>query len=215
MEHRLTGGPQDHPNYNTTVTSARMGMGMLTSGYAPGSEPIAQPQNALNDPDYYEGCGTSTNGLSDWKKNHLHFHNECKLAYQSETCRFPKIPAPLPAQESDPNGDNTAFDNYYGDYDAYAGNAPLGAVSYDTREQSLYPQASSSAPRAEAYYPVTTTGIDQGGQYSSTIGGVSQDEHHYPTSSGTSQGRGRTTTAQNRGSGNRGYHGASSNSRRI
>lgn len=65
MEHRLTGGPQDHPNYNTTVTSARMGMGMLTSGYAPGSEPIAQPQNALDDPDYCEGCGTSTNGLSD------------------------------------------------------------------------------------------------------------------------------------------------------
>ncbi|TEY62559.1 hypothetical protein BOTCAL_0160g00040 [Botryotinia calthae] len=195
MEHRPTGGPQDHPNYNTTVTSARMGMGMLTSGYAPSSEPIAQPQNALDDPDYCEGYGTSTNGLSDWKKNHLHFHNECKLAYLESTCRFPKIPAPLLAQESDPNGDNTAFDNYYGDYDAYAGNTPWGSVSSDMREQSLYPQASSSAPQAEAYYPVTTTGMDRGGQYSSTIGGVSQDEHYYPTSSGTSQGRGRTTTA--------------------
>ncbi|KAF5870359.1 uncharacterized protein Bfra_009743 [Botrytis fragariae] len=202
MEHRPTGRPQDHPNYNTTVTSANIGIRMLTSGYAPGTEPIARPPNALDDPEYCAGCGTSTNGAQDWKKRHLHLRNECKLAYQNNTCRFPKIPAPLPA--SDPNGDNTAHDDYYGDYDAYANNALAGAVSYDT-QQSLYPQASSSTSQAESYYPATTTGTTQGGQYSSTTDSVSQDVHYYPAISSASQGQDYTTTSQYRGSGSRGY----------
>ncbi|TGO59271.1 hypothetical protein BCON_0046g00150 [Botryotinia convoluta] len=211
MEHRLTGGPQDYPSYDTTVTSTSIGISMLTSGYAPGSEPIARPPNALDDPDYCAGCGTSTNGTRDWKEKHLHFRNDCKLAYQNNTCRYPKIPAPLPA--SDPNGDNTAFDHYYGDYDAYAGNAPSGAVSYDTREQSLHPQASSSASQAESHYPATTTGTAQGGQYSSTTGNGPQDEHYYPASSNASQGRGNTTTSWNSGSGRHSRRGAGSSRR--
>ncbi|KAF7950432.1 hypothetical protein EAE96_007717 [Botrytis aclada] len=213
MEHRLTGGPQDHPNYNTTVTSTRIYISMLTSGYAPGSEPIARPPNALDDPDYCAGCGTSTTGARDWKEKHLQFRNECKLAYQDNTYRFPKTAAPLPAQASDPNGDNTAFDDYYGDYDAYAGNVPSDAVTYDTREQSLYPQASSGVLQAGSNYPTTTNGIDQGGQYSSTTGNVPQDEQHYSVRSSASQGRGHTTIAQYRVSGSRGYRGAGDNRR--
>ncbi|TGO36950.1 hypothetical protein BHYA_0110g00150 [Botrytis hyacinthi] len=226
MEHRPTGRPQDHPNYNTTVTSTSMGMSMLTSGFAPGAEPIARPPKALDDPYYCAGCNTSTNGTRDWKKEHLHSRNDCKVAYENNTCQFPKyvtndehevyeadenrIPAPLPA--SDPNGDNTAFDDYYGSYDDYVGNAPSGIVSYVT-QQSLYPQASSSASQAQTYYPATTTGIDQGGQYSSTTGSTPQNEQYYPASSSASQGRGHTTTSQYRGSGSHGYRGAGNNRR--
>ncbi|KAF7909104.1 uncharacterized protein EAE98_012316 [Botrytis deweyae] len=207
MEHRLAGGPQDHPNYNTTVTSTRMSMDMLTSGYAPGTEPIAPPPNATDDPDHCAGCGASTSGARRWKETHLHSHNECKRAYQDNTCKFTKIPA------ADPNGDNIAFDDY-GDYDAYADNAPSAAVSYDT-QQSVYPQASSSAPQAESYYPETTTGTAHGGQYSSTTGGASQNEQYYPASSSASQVRGHTTTSQYRGGtgGSRGYRGAGNNRR--
>ncbi|KAF7890931.1 uncharacterized protein EAF01_010740 [Botrytis porri] len=160
MEHRLTGGPQDHLNYNTTVASSSIGISMLASGYAPGSEPIARPPNALDDPDYCAGCGTSTNGNQDWKEQHLHFRNECKLGYQNNTCQFPKIPPPLLA--SDPNGDHTAYDDYWGNYDAYVNDTPSGTVPNDT-QQSLYPQASSSAPQDENYYPATTNGIGQSG----------------------------------------------------
>ncbi|TGO26511.1 hypothetical protein BPAE_0058g00300 [Botrytis paeoniae] len=209
MEHRPTGRPQDHPNFNTTVTSTSIGTSMLISGYAPGTEPIARPPNGLDDPDYCAGCGTSTDRIRDWKEKHLRFRNEF---YEADENR---IPAPLPAQASDPNGDNTAFDDHYGDYDAYAGNAPSGTVPYDT-QQSLYPQASSGAPEAESYYPTTTTtttGIYQGGQYSSTTGSATQNEQYYPTSSSASQGWGHTTTTQYRGSGRRGYRGAGNNRR--
>ncbi|TGO56608.1 hypothetical protein BOTNAR_0219g00160 [Botryotinia narcissicola] len=223
MEHRPTGRPQDHPNYNTTVTSTRMGMSMLTSGFAPGAEPVARPPDASNDSYHCAGCNASTNGTRYWKEEHLHSNNDCKVAYGNNTCKFPKyvtndehevyeadenrIPAPLTA--SDPNGDNIVFDDY-GDYNAYANNAPSAAVSYDT-QQSLYPQASSSASHAQSYYPATTTGIHHGGQYSSTTGSAPQNEQYYPASSGGSQGRGRTTTSHYRGSGGHGYRGARNN----
>ncbi|THV50997.1 hypothetical protein BGAL_0127g00060 [Botrytis galanthina] len=204
MEHRPTGRPQDHPNYNTTVTSTSMGMGMLTSGFAPGTEPIARPPDASDDPEHCAGCGMSTNGTRGWKEEHLHSHIQF---YETDENR---IPAPLPA--ADPDGDNSVFDDYYGDYNAYADNAPSAAVSYDT-QQSLYPQASSSASQAQSYYPVTTTGIDQGGQYSSTTGSAPQNEQYYPASSSASQGQGHTTTSHYRRSGSRGHSGAGNNRR--
>ncbi|KAF7891686.1 hypothetical protein EAF00_007988 [Botryotinia globosa] len=187
MEHRPTGRPQDHPNYNATVISTGMGTSMLTSGFAPGTEPIALPPDGLVDRHHCAGCNTSTNGTRDWKRKHLDSRRDCKVAYERNTCRFSKyvtndehevyeadenrIPAPLPA--SDPNGDNVDFDDY-GDYNAYANNAPSAAVSYDT-QQSLYPQATSSASQAQSFYPATTTGIHQGGQYSSTTGSAPQN----------------------------------------
>lgn len=90
MEHRPTGRPQDHPNYNTTVTSTSMGMGMLTSGFAPGTEPIARPLDASDDPEHCAGCGMPTNGTRGWKEEHLNSHIQCKLAYRDSACQFPK-----------------------------------------------------------------------------------------------------------------------------
>ncbi|KAF7928032.1 uncharacterized protein EAE97_009830 [Botrytis byssoidea] len=186
---------------------------MLTSGFAPGAEPIALPPDGLVDLYHCAGCNDPTNGTRDWKRKHLDSRIDFKVAYERHTCRFPKyvtndehevyeadenrIPAPLPA--SDPNGDNIVFDNY-GDYNAYANNAPSVAVSYDT-QQSLCPQASSSASQAQSYYPATTIGIHQSGQYSSTTGSAPQNEQYYPVSSSGSQGRGYTNETRNSGSG--------------
>ncbi|TGO11881.1 hypothetical protein BTUL_0099g00140 [Botrytis tulipae] len=212
MEHRPTDGSQDHMNYNTTFTSNTMDMSMLTSGFAPGAEPVAQPPDALYDRSHCAGCNALTDGTLRWKERHLDSNRDCKFpryvtndehgVYVADENRFPA---------AGPNDDNVVFDDY-GDYNAYADNAPSAAVSYDT-QQSLYPQASSSAFQAQSYYPATTTGIHQGGQYSSTTGSAPQNEQYYPVSSSSSQGRGPTNEARNSGSGHHHRRGGGSSRR--